>query len=270
VAASFTDPRVRLVRNEANLGMVGNHNKCIRIARGDLIQFIGGDDWLLPQCLERLVPAFESPNVGLAFARRRVETTNILWKTLHGVLDGPLQPLFPVNDGQDLVHKYLAEGGNGNPVGEPTAVMLRRETLITAGGLPSEVPQLSDIDTWLRVLCRSDAAFVEDELSVRWHHAGSATEQFAGTTTLDKMWVLSSLIRSRTLGSSLRLRALAMWLRTSAGMPKAIVMTPSARRPKRIANIARNVRYVATGQRPLHRELVSTTNRPVASSHRNV
>ena len=59
--------------------------------------------------------------------------------------------------------------------------------------------RLSDIDAWLRVLSRCDAAFVDEELTVRWHHAGSATDAFAGSATLDKMWVLSDLIRSDEL-----------------------------------------------------------------------
>ncbi|MCI4675903.1 glycosyltransferase [Candidatus Mycolicibacterium alkanivorans] len=257
--AAFTDPRVRLVRNDTNLGMIGNHNKCLRIARGDLIQFVGGDDWLLPQCLESLVPAFESPNVGMAFARRRVETTNTWWKEHYGILDGPLQPLSPVNQGRDLVRKYLTAGGNGNPIGEPTTVMLRRETLFAAGGLPPEVPQLSDIDTWLRVLCRSEAAFVEKELSVRWHHAGSATDQFAGTTTLDKLWVLSSLIRSDTLGSALRLWAFAIWLRTLAALPKMMLQTPRELRSKRFGSFKANLRYVGKGRRIRLKELTLTS-----------
>lgn len=246
---AFGDPRVRLVRNDTNLGMVGNHNKCARIAHGELIQFVGGDDWLLPHCLEALVPAFESPSVGMAFARRRVETTNTWWKEHFTILDGPLQPLAPVNEGRDLVRKYLDAGGNGNPIGEPTTVMLRRATLIAAGGLPPEVPQLSDIDTWLRVLCRCEAAFVEKELSVRWHHAGSATDQFAGTTTLDKLWVLSSLVRSDSLSSALRLRAFALWLRTLAALPKLLVHTPRDRRPRSLRSFGANLRYVGTGRR---------------------
>jgi glycosyltransferase involved in cell wall biosynthesis len=255
VAAAYDDDRIRLVRNAANLGMVGNHNKCIRIARGELIQFIGGDDWLLPDCLSRLVKTFESPRVGIAFARRRVDTTDTQWKARYSTLDGPLQPLSAVNEGDDLVRKYLGTGGNGNPIGEPTAVMLRRETLIAAGGFPPEVPQLSDVDTWLRILTRSDAAFVEEELSVRWHHAGSATDQFAGTAVLDKMWVLSGLIRAEDLDSTLRLRSLAMWLGTLARLSKAMFDTPPAERAKQTRSFAANLRYVATGRRLLHQEL---------------
>ena len=139
--AAFTDQRVRLVRNKTNIGLVGNHNKCVQVARGQLIQFVHSDDWLLPQCLEKLVPAFDAPNVGIAFARRRVETTDASWKARYGRLDGPLQPLSAVNDGRELVRRYLAAGGDGNPIGEPTSVMVRRETLIAAGGFRPEVPR---------------------------------------------------------------------------------------------------------------------------------
>ena len=245
--AAFTDPRIRLVRNETNIGLVGNHNKCVRVAGGELIQFVHGDDRLLPQCLERLVPAFDSPNVGIAFARRRVDTTDTSWKARYGRLDGPLQPLSPVNGGRDLVRRYLAAGGNGNPIGEPTSVMVRRETLIAAGGFRPQVPQLQDIDAWLRVLSRSDAAFVDEELAVRWHHAGSATDAFAGSPTLDKMWVLSDLIRSDELGWALRLRALSAWLHTVARHSKAVLDTPRSQRVKRAKSFATNVRYVAAG-----------------------
>jgi glycosyltransferase involved in cell wall biosynthesis len=247
--AAFTDPRIRLVRNETNIGLVGNHNKCVRIARGQLIQFVHGDDWLLPHCLERLVPAFDSPNVGMAFARRRVQTTNASWKARYGRLDRPLQPLSAVNEGRELIRKYLAAGGLGNTIGEPTSVMLRRETLIAAGAFHQEVRTMADIDTWLRVLIRSDAAFVDDELTVRWHHADSATDVFAGSEILDNMWMLSHLITSAELGSVLRLRALALWLKDLARSSKEVLDAPTDQRTERLKRCARNVRYVATGQR---------------------
>ena len=121
-------------------------------------------------------------------------------------------------------------GENGNPIGEPTSVMVRRETLIAAGGFRPQVPQLQDIDAWLRVLSRSDAYFffVDEELAVRWHHAGSATDAFGGSPTLDKMWVLSDLIRSNELGWALRLRALSLWLNTVALDCKAMFNAPQS------------------------------------------
>ena len=247
--ATVADSRVRLVRNETNIGLVGNHNKCVQTARGELIQFVHADDWLLPRSLETLVPAFDSPNVGFAFARRHVETTDTSWKARYGRLDGPLQPLSSVNEGPELVRRYLAAGGDGNPIGEPTSVMVRRDTLIEAGGFRPEVPQLQDIDAWLRVLIRSDAAFVDDELSVRWHHAGSATDDFAGTPSLDKMWVLTGIICSGELSYPLRLRAARLWSIALARSVKETLCASPGHRLTPLQGCARNVRYVATGQR---------------------
>src|ERR1700719_665273 len=46
VARSFTDPRVRYVRNETNLGNLRNYNKGIGLARGNYIWLISADDRL--------------------------------------------------------------------------------------------------------------------------------------------------------------------------------------------------------------------------------
>lgn len=247
--SAFRDERIRVIRNQANIGMVGNHNKCLRIARGDLIQFVHGDDWLLPNCLERLVPAFDEQNVGIAFARRRVETADTSWKARYGRLDGPLQPLGPVNDGSDLVRKYLAAGAHGNPIGEPTSVMVRRETLMSVGGFRPEVPQLQDIDAWLRVLTRSDAAFVDEELAVRWHHAGSQTDMHQGRATLEKLWVLTDLIRSDQLSRALQLKAFGLWLKAFARAPWEILDTPAGQRGTRMTNFAAQGWYLGSGKR---------------------
>ena len=47
---AFTDGRIRIVRNESNIGFIANHNECLRHAHGELIQFVHDDNWLLPQC----------------------------------------------------------------------------------------------------------------------------------------------------------------------------------------------------------------------------
>jgi hypothetical protein len=248
---AYSDPRMRIVRNRRNLGMVGNHNKCAAVARGRLIQFVHADDWLLPNCLARLVPVFDDDNIGLAFAPRRVITTDKAWKARFGRLEAALQPLRAVNNGPELIRRYLAAGADGNPIGEPTSVMLRRETLIAAGGFHRQVPQLQDIDAWLRMLTRCDAAFMEDELTVRWHHAGSATETFGGTAVLDQMWVLSNLIHSQQLGVPLRLRALGLWGKAFARCPKTVLATPRGRRLTRAKTIAAQTKHLCIGKSPV-------------------
>ena len=241
---AYSDPRIRLVRNGTNLGLVNNHNACVLAARGRLIQFVHADDWLLPNCLATLVPAFDDDNVGLAFAPRRVITQDESWRTRFGRLDESLQPLRSVNNGTELIRRYLAAGGDGNPIGEPTSVMLRRETVVAAGGFRPQVPQLQDIDAWLRMLTCCDAAFIDEELTVRWHHAGTATETFGGTAALDQMWVLYDLIRSKDLCMSLRLRALGLWSRALARSPKTVLETPRGQRVARAKSFAAHTRHL--------------------------
>lgn len=51
VAASFaaeTDPRITYLRNEHNLGITGNYERCRELATGDLMMFLGCDDLLRP------------------------------------------------------------------------------------------------------------------------------------------------------------------------------------------------------------------------------
>ena len=56
VAEAMLRPGDRLIRNETRLGLMGNHNKCLEVARGHCIQFVHGDDWLLPGALRTLAP----------------------------------------------------------------------------------------------------------------------------------------------------------------------------------------------------------------------
>lgn len=42
------DPRFRYIRNASNIGMVPNHNKGLREARGEYVVFLSADDFLLP------------------------------------------------------------------------------------------------------------------------------------------------------------------------------------------------------------------------------
>jgi glycosyltransferase involved in cell wall biosynthesis len=57
---SLADPRVSYVRNETNLGLSGNWNECVRLARGPWVTLLHADDRLLPTYAERVLAAAES------------------------------------------------------------------------------------------------------------------------------------------------------------------------------------------------------------------
>lgn len=64
-----SDPRVRIVTNERNLGLAGNWNRCLSLAQGPLVMVFGSDDELDPDYLVRASALFEAhPEAGLVHA----------------------------------------------------------------------------------------------------------------------------------------------------------------------------------------------------------
>ena len=53
VAEALKDPRIRIVKNEKNLGMTGNWNKCLAEAKGDYIKLICADDILYEDSIKK-------------------------------------------------------------------------------------------------------------------------------------------------------------------------------------------------------------------------
>lgn len=57
--AAMRDSRVRYWRNEKNLGLAGNWNRCLDESRGEFVLIIGDDDRILPDGLATLVSQVE-------------------------------------------------------------------------------------------------------------------------------------------------------------------------------------------------------------------
>ncbi|MCS6922783.1 MAG: glycosyltransferase [Fimbriimonadales bacterium] len=53
------DPRIKLIRNEQNLGECGSRNRALDVARGEWIALLDADDWYEPNRLERLMQTAE-------------------------------------------------------------------------------------------------------------------------------------------------------------------------------------------------------------------
>ena len=164
----------RLISNESRLGLNANHNRCIQLARGEYIQFVHGDDWLLPGALRALAPCFNDPAVGLAFAPRRVLNDDIpwWWRTLSKPHIFFLK-LRAYNRGPSLVSQMMLMGWGSNWIGEPTCVMFRRRLAVDVGCFREDIYQLVDLDLWLRLMLRSAVRFVPQQLSVRSQTPGT-------------------------------------------------------------------------------------------------
>lgn len=216
IAATMLRVGDRLICNGSRLGLNQNHNKCLRLARGSYVQFVHGDDWLLPGALQTLSRCFDDPTVGLAFAPRRVVSDNLQWQLRYGTAHAHFRKLRKYNHGPSLVMQMALRGMKGNWIGEPTCVMFRRRLALDAGGFRNDIYQFVDLDLWLRLMLRSAVCFVPEELSVRHHTTATESSRnwTIGRDWLDRLRVLTWLIVDPASPTITRIIAGVWWLRT--------------------------------------------------------
>ena len=208
IAEAFLRPGDRLVRNSRNLGQAQNHQRCLEIAHGDLIQFVHCDDYLMPGALQRLATLFDNRSVGMAFAPRRVITDDVKWLKAGAVPHSNFRNLTKYNDGVSLVSQMARVGFAFNWIGEPTSVMFRRRLALEAGGFHTDC--LDEVELWLRLLLRCSAGFIPEQLSVRNHKTITEETWKAAPWWLDQMRILTWMTVDPA--SPLRIRVLsALW-----------------------------------------------------------
>lgn len=206
ILAGYSDPRLRVVLNERQLGLGGNHNRCVELARGAYIKFLHADDMLEPTCLEKLLAvAASSERINVVFAPRKVllehpaDPAALEWLARYDRPHECFSDLKPVNDGRALFAEWLAAlaspDGVQNWVGEETAALIRRSAFETVGLFNTRLSTYMDIDMWLRLFFFADIGFVDEDLATYRHHKGSVTADIAASHRgwLDRLWLFEGL-----------------------------------------------------------------------------
>jgi len=157
---------IRYFQNERNIGLVANLNRCLDLAEGAYIKFLCVDDILLPECIEKMVEGFElHDSVKLVGSSRLIvdEHGHRL-----GVRRYKKKEL--VVSGSQAITRCLY---GGNYIGEPTAVMFRKNDL--KGWFREDLPQLSDMDMWFQLLEHGDLLNLSTPLCAIRSHAAQMT-----------------------------------------------------------------------------------------------
>jgi hypothetical protein len=165
ILAACADRRLRVVRNERNLGLTASLNRGLALAQGEYIARMDADDISLPQRLARQV-SFLDANMGVAACGTWVETfgeRGEIWR-------------FPPKDedirSELLFVNVLAHG----------SVMLRRAAL-AAHGLRYDERHVrgQDYDLWVRLSCHAKLANLPEVLlRYRLHSLQAGAADSAG------------------------------------------------------------------------------------------
>jgi hypothetical protein len=166
VVASFQDQRLRYVKNSRNLGLFGNFNRCIELARGEFIHILHSDDTITHDFTETCIRFFiQHPDVALTFTSLTIITT----KEKRSV---------SFSDKDIIIHnpegfQRLLQERSFIPC---PSVMVRKEVYSEVGNYPLEYPYSSDYWMWLQISRKYSIAFIKN-VSVNYHQ-GEHSESY--------------------------------------------------------------------------------------------
>lgn len=170
IVAGYDDPRIRLVRNPANLGPQGNWNRALELATGTYVKLLPQDDTLHAGALERQIAVLEADaerSIALVFGAREVIDARdrvIARRGLRGTRSGRVPAA--------ALRRLCVRKGT-NVIGEPGAVLFRRELAQKIGPFDAAQPYVIDLDYWLRLLAHGDGWYLEEPVSTFRVSSGS-------------------------------------------------------------------------------------------------
>ena len=188
IVKSFTDQRIRVYRNESNIGMVGNWNRAISLARGEYMLLLCGDDRLYITSIEKKVALMESGrNVMLAFSASVViNGDNEIMMERH-----PFRKKCLLN-GQKLArYSYLTR----NIYGEPANILFRTGMARKCGAFADNTVYAVDWDMWLRLSCLGRVAYSNEVLLDYRVTRKNATSKMKTKAMLDDDLILTQNIK---------------------------------------------------------------------------
>ena len=141
------DPRIQLILTQERITAAENWTKATRAASADYIKLICQDDLLAPDSIEKQLQDLTNfPHAVMAIAQRDVVDRNskVLYakRGLTGLKGKEI-------DGSRVVHTCYLQGTN--VIGEPLAVLFRREPLLAAMPWTDHNPLMLDLNTYQKV-----------------------------------------------------------------------------------------------------------------------
>jgi glycosyltransferase involved in cell wall biosynthesis len=174
------EKRIRIVRNEKNLGLVRNWNRCVELAYGKWIKFVFQDDILAPSCIEEFINAC-GPDTLFAVCRRNIifdkdtESLQSIYKEYIEKFN--IDTIFRgrTSISPETFKITCLDYLERNFIGEPTAVFLHRDVFEKFGFFNPFLIQLCDFEYWLRVAIHVGFTYVPKELATFRVHCNAAS-----------------------------------------------------------------------------------------------
>ena len=182
VLRSYSDPRVRLVLNERNLGIPGTLNKSLGLARGKYFAVLDNDDYARPERLERQVdflerhPDFAAVGTWGVTTDEAGNTTGVIKRLLVASEEVQSHLLFRCC----LLHPSV----------------MAKTAVLREYGYSEEFVTCADFDLWTRVARTHRLASLPEILLHHREHAQRATNQNSDRSRQEKKSIIASQLAS--------------------------------------------------------------------------
>ena len=170
IIQSFRHPQIQAFRSEQNSGMAANFNRAVSHARGDYVKLLCSDDVLEARALE-LQARFLDEHRGISMVTSATR-----------LMDSEGHPLGTVQrfSGPVVIDRLNLRAISliyGNVIGEPSAVLFRRESWFRAGPFREAFATLIDLEMWFRLSQEGAVGYIPEPLSRIRRHARSMTSR---------------------------------------------------------------------------------------------
>lgn len=149
IVESFSDSRIRIVHQPRNASVAENWNFCVANSKGQYVKVMGQDDVLYVNALEVELEAMSKKMHSVGFCFSDSDVINASGK----VLRRRRSQLEADYKADELVRLIVRSGRN--PVGEPLAVLFRRDVWTETEGFRGSF--CIDIDFYTQILARHSA-----------------------------------------------------------------------------------------------------------------
>ncbi len=166
MAAGFSDPRLRYVRNPSNLGQIPNINRALSFCTGDYVSICHDDDVYAPDMLQRQVEVMtEHPNVSLVHTAVWMMSETGEIRRLHRVSKDNY-----IVKGTEAFFRYLAHSHD-----IVFSTVMVRKTCYEAVGSFDSAFLCADFEMWLKLALQGDIAYLAEPLAGYRVHSASAS-----------------------------------------------------------------------------------------------
>jgi len=162
IALEFDDARIRFFVNDQNLGLVGNWNRCLKLANGEIIWILHDDDILETNALSNAARVFNSYKIDMLYGDSQAFSDE---KSLESAsTQKKVSKVSVYKPGKEAILAIIRQGG------VCSTVSIRKEVFLSVGGFDPQFCYSPDVEYYPRIAKGYPIAHTSEILAFRRSH----------------------------------------------------------------------------------------------------